>query len=42
VPELAVCWRFALITSSISAFPDALTRRVQARIAGSRGSDANG
>src|SRR6266480_7727411 len=35
--EPAVCWRCALITSSISAFPGALTAAfVQARIAGAR------
>jgi hypothetical protein len=44
VPEPAVCWRFALITSSISAFPGALIRGAfEARIfRKNRGSDANG
>jgi hypothetical protein len=44
VPEPAVCWRFALITSSISAFPGALMRfAFEARIfRKNRGSDANG
>src|SRR6266404_2291676 len=32
----AVCWRFALITSSISAFPGAVAASVQARTAGLR------
>src|ERR1700694_5035801 len=40
MPE-PVCWRLALITSSISAFPGARqTRRIRARIAGSLRSDA--
>src|SRR5882724_8759566 len=42
MPE-PVCWRLALITSSISAFPGARqTRRIRARIAGSLRSDAGG
>src|ERR1700694_1631750 len=43
VLEPAVCWRFALITSSISAFPGALAAAcVGARIFPKPGSDANG
>src|SRR3984893_14557122 len=43
VLEPAVCWRFALITSSISAFPGALAAAcVGARIFRKPGSDANG
>src|SRR5712675_2032189 len=39
----AFCWRFALNTSSISAFPGAQTaRRIQAHIAGNSAADANG
>src|SRR5882757_11376705 len=39
----AFCWRFALNTSSISAFPGAQTAlRIQAHIAGNSAADANG
>jgi hypothetical protein len=42
VPDADVCWRFALITSSISAFPGASgERRVQARIFRKPGLDAS-
>src|SRR5258706_14957293 len=37
IAEPALYWRFALITSSISAIPGALTARVRARIAGRAG-----